>query len=65
MQVNSHHQLCQECGALITETKQVTSNNLITVHWECEHIWEIGFIFVNKVIGLHFFTDKKREQKSD
>ncbi|XP_065142139.1 uncharacterized protein [Paramisgurnus dabryanus] len=27
---------CQECGALITKTKQVKSGSLITVHWECE-----------------------------
>lgn len=27
---------CQECGALITEKKQVTSGSLITIHWECE-----------------------------
>ncbi|XP_055045177.2 uncharacterized protein [Misgurnus anguillicaudatus] len=27
---------CQECGALITKTKQVESGSLISVHWECE-----------------------------
>ncbi|XP_051988843.1 uncharacterized protein LOC127648291 [Xyrauchen texanus] len=27
---------CQECGALITETKKITSGSLIQVQWECE-----------------------------